>query len=162
MKRATILRWSESVWIAVGQASQSSQAESAHTDNVGNGVSGRVRPDETHHTDRYHRHTGPFCCKISFFPAGSHECWGWIQIRFSARYQRVAHQVVRWRGKWRTEGGASEVRGGVIRSAETLHFNPIYSLPQQKIITTLKPARRGVEEKASLTKTVPLAPEVST
>lgn len=58
--------------------------------------------------------------------------------------------------------GGLGVAGGVIRSAETLHFNPIYSLPQQKIITTLKPARRGVEEKASLTKTVPLAPEVST
>lgn len=52
--------------------------------------------------------------------------------------------------------------GGVIHSAETLHFNPIYSLPQQKIITTLKPARRGEKEKASLTQTVPLAPEVST
>jgi len=67
----------------------------------------------------------------------------------------VAHQVVRW-----GEGGG--LKGGLIHSAETLHFNPIYSLPQQKIITTLKPARRGVEEKASLTETVPLAPEVST
>lgn len=59
------------------------------------------------------------------------------------------------------EGGAAR-EGGVIHSAETLHFNPIYSLPQQKIITTLKPARRGEKEKASLTQTVPLAPEVST
>ena len=58
--------------------------------------------------------------------------------------------------------GEVEDRGGVIHSAETLHFNPIYSLPQQKIITTLKPARRGVDEKASLTETVPLAPEIST
>lgn len=59
--------------------------------------------------------------------------------------------------------GAVERGGeGVTHSAETLHFNPIYSLPQQKIITTLKSARRGLEEKASLTKTVPLAPEVST
>lgn len=37
--------------------------------------------------------------------------------------------------------------GGVIHSAETLHFNPIYSHPQQKIITTLKPARRGEEKR---------------
>lgn len=68
----------------------------------------------------------------------------------------MAGEVKDWGG---SEWGAG---GGVIRSAETLHFNPIYSLPQQKIIATLKPARRGVEEKASLTKTVPLAPEVST
>lgn len=88
-----------------GSPLQSSQAESAHADNVGNGVSGRVRPDETHHTDRYRRHTGPFCRKISFFPAGSHECRGWIQIRFSALYQRVAHQVVRGRGG----GGSGEL-----------------------------------------------------
>lgn len=50
------------------QAPQSSQAEWVHTDNVGNGVSGRVRPDEIHRVDRYRRHTGPFCWKISFFP----------------------------------------------------------------------------------------------
>lgn len=64
--------------------------------------------------------------------------------------------MVRWWGR-RVKGGV-----GVTHSAETLHFNPIYSLPQQKIITTLKSARRGLEEKASLTKTVPLAHEVST
>lgn len=80
------------------------------------------------------------------------------------------HVISVWPTKWWDGGGSEGLRGervrcgggGVIRSAETLHFNPIYSLPQQKIITTLKPARRGVEEKASLTKTVPLAPEVST
>lgn len=53
---------------------QSSQAEWVHADNVGNGVSGRVRPDEIHRADRYRRHTGPFCWKISFFPSGGHEC----------------------------------------------------------------------------------------
>lgn len=46
----------------------------------------------------------------------------------------------------RRERGAG-VGGGVIHSAETLHFNPIYSLPQQKIITSLKPATRGAEKK---------------
>lgn len=46
-------------------------------------------------------------------------------------------------GWWFGSGGG----GGVIHSAETLHFNPIYSHPQQKIITTLKPARRGAERK---------------
>ncbi|KAM7385543.1 hypothetical protein PAMP_001624 [Pampus punctatissimus] len=35
LKRATTLRWTETVWIVVGQASQSSQAESLQTDNVG-------------------------------------------------------------------------------------------------------------------------------
>lgn len=45
------------------------------------------------------------------------------------------------------EGRGGVMGGGVIQSGETLHFNPIYSLPQQKIITTLKPARRGVERK---------------
>lgn len=75
-KGATIQRWLETVGTEAGWASCFSQAELVHTDNVGNGVSGRVRPDETHHTDRYHGHTGPFCWKISFFPAGSHECRG--------------------------------------------------------------------------------------
>lgn len=42
----------------------------------------------------------------------------------------------------------------VIHSAVTHHFNPIYSHPQQEIITSLKPVSRGVkggeEEKTSL------------
>lgn len=73
------------------------------------------------------------------------------------------HFISVWPTKWWDGGGGGwKEEGGVTHSAETLHFNPIYSLPQQKIITTLKSARRGLEEKASLTKTVPLAHEVST
>lgn len=33
----------------------------------------------------------------------------------------------------------------VIHSAVTHHFNPIYSHPQQEIITSLKPVSRGVK-----------------
>lgn len=47
--RTKLQSCSEAVWVIVGQACRSSQAESAQSDNVGNGVSGRVRPDETPH-----------------------------------------------------------------------------------------------------------------
>lgn len=60
------------------------------------------------------------------------------------------HFISVWPTKWWDGGGTGEWwvgGGGVIHSAETLRFNPIYSHPQQKIITTLKPARRGAERK---------------
>lgn len=60
------------------------------------------------------------------------------------------HFISVWPTKWWDGGGTGGLRRGlegVIYSAETFHFNPIYNLPQQKIITTLKPARRGVERK---------------
>lgn len=60
------------------------------------------------------------------------------------------HFISVWPTKWWEDGGeegAGSWGGGVIHSAETLHFNPIYSLPQQKIITSLKPATRGAEKK---------------
>lgn len=104
-------------------------------DNAGNCISRRAGADET-------------CCgqillarcsllsENFIFPQGSHECHGWIQIRFFFFFPLHILSVC---GPPRAE------EREVIHSAETHQTNPISSLPQQEIITSVKAVGTGVK-----------------
>lgn len=101
------MRRSKIVWTVAGRASQSSQAESVQTDNVGNGVSGRVGPDETRHTDRYHRQARwPLLLGNFIF---------FHQEAMNAEAESKSgfpHFISMWPTKWGDDGGTRRAGGG--------------------------------------------------